>query len=78
VEVRSINVGPDVGRDEHLEHALQEHYFLKQAVNLWQGPKFPGYCSIIERVSSFENWEWPETKPAPVSLAEVGFFTTVS
>jgi hypothetical protein len=74
VEVRSIDVRHDVGRNEHLEHALQEHYVLKQAVNLWQGPKYPGYCSIIKRVRSFDNWDWPETKPTPVSLAGAGLF----
>jgi hypothetical protein len=50
VEVRSIDVELD------LEHALQEHYVLKQSLNLWQGPKYPGYCSIIEHIRSFENW----------------------
>jgi hypothetical protein len=78
VEVCFIDVGLDVGRNEHFEHALQEHCVLKQAVNLWQGPKYPGYSSIIERVQLFENWNWPETKPTPVSLAEEGFFTTMS
>jgi hypothetical protein len=73
-EIRSVNVGSDDGRDEHLEHALKEHCVLKQAINLWQGPKYPGYFSIIERVRSFQNWDWPETKPAPIYLGEAGFF----
>jgi hypothetical protein len=76
VEVRSIDVGLDVGRNEHLEHALQEHYVLKQ-VNLWQGPKYTGCCSIIKCVQSFDNWDWPESKPTPVFLAEAEIFTMV-
>jgi len=47
---------------------------MKQAVNLWQGPKYPAYCSLIERVRSFENIDWPETNPTPVKLADSGFF----
>jgi hypothetical protein len=69
VKVRSI----DVGGNKQLDHTLQDHYVLKQAVNLRQGPKYPVYCWIIERTRSFENWNWPKTNPTPVSLAKAGF-----
>jgi len=39
--VCSVGVGPDRHGNEYLNRALQEHYALKQAVNLWQGPKIP-------------------------------------
>ena len=29
---------------------------------------------LIDPVRSFENIDWPETNPTPVSLAESGFF----
>ena len=69
-----VDVGPDRHGNKFLNCALQKHYVLKQAVNLWQGPKYPAYCSLIDRVRSFENVDWPETSPTPVSLAEAGFF----
>jgi len=72
--VCSVDLGPDRYGNECLNRTLQEHYVLKQAVNLWQGPKYPAYCSLIERVRSFDNVDWPETSPTPVSLAEAGFF----
>jgi len=31
----SVDVGPDRHGNEYLNRALQEHYVLKQAVNLW-------------------------------------------
>jgi hypothetical protein len=55
VEERSIDVGPDLQEKEHLNRALQEHYVLKQAVNIRQGPKYPASCSLIERAQSFES-----------------------
>jgi hypothetical protein len=55
VEVRSIDVGPELEGNKHLNRALQEHYILKQAVNIWQGPKYPAYCSLIERARSFRS-----------------------
>jgi hypothetical protein len=72
--VCSVDVGPDRNGSKYLNRTLQEHYFLKQAVNLRQGPRYPAYCSLIDRVRSFENIHWPETNPTPVSLAESGFF----
>jgi len=72
--VRSVGVGPDNEGNEYLNRVLQEHFVLKQVVNIWQGPKYPAYCSLIDRVRSFENIVWPETSPTPVSLAEARFF----
>jgi len=72
--VRSVDVGPDNEGNEYLNHALQEHYVLKQFVNLWQGPKYPAYCSLIDRVRSFENINWPKTNPTPVLLVRSGVF----
>jgi len=76
--VCSVDVGPDRHGNEYLNRALQEPYVLKQAVILWQGPRYPAYCSLIDRVRSFDNFDWPETIPTPVSLAEAGFCTAVS
>jgi hypothetical protein len=72
--VRSVDVGPDNEGNEYLNRALQEHYVLKESVNLWQGPKYPAYCSLIDRVLSFENINWPETNPTPVLLVGSGVF----
>ena len=72
--VCSFDVGPDREGNEYFNRALQEHYVLKEAVNLWQGPKYPAYCSLIDRVRSFKNINWPETNLTNVSLAEAGFF----
>ena len=74
VSVQSIDVGPDTVGNEYLNRTLQEHFVLKQVVNIWQGPKYPTYCSLIDRVRSFENVVWPETSPTHVSLAEAGFY----
>jgi len=48
--VSSLDVGPDREGNEHLDRALQEHYTMKQAINLWQGPRYPDYHSLIDRV----------------------------
>ena len=72
--VLSVYVGPGTVGKEYLNRALQKHFVLKQVVNIWQGPKYPAYCSLIDRVRSFENIYWPETGPTPVSLAESGLF----
>ena len=72
--VLSVYVGPGTVGKEYLNRALQEHFVLKQVVNIWQGPKHSEYCALIDRVRSFENVVWPETSPTPVSLAEAGFF----
>jgi len=75
--VYSVDVGPNRHGKEYLNRMLQEHYVLKKAVNLWQGPSYPTYCSLIDRVRSLENIDWPETNAAPLSLAESGFFMIV-
>jgi len=72
--VCSVDVGPDRHGNEYLNRVVQDHYVLKQAVNLWQGSRNPAYCSLIDRVRTFEIIDWPETNPTPVSLAEAGFF----
>jgi hypothetical protein len=72
--VRSVVLGPENEGNEYLNRALQEHFILKQVVNIWQDPKYPAYCSPIDRVRSFENIDWPKTGATPVSLAESGFF----
>jgi len=37
-------------------------------------PRYLDYNSLIERVRSFENVDWPEHNPSPVAMAEAGFF----
>jgi len=76
--IRSVDVGPDNEGNEYLNRALQEHFVLKQIVNIWQVPRYPAYCALIDRVRSFENVIWPETVPPPVSFVEAGFSRTVS
>jgi len=72
--VCSVDAGPDKHGNEYLNRTLHEHYVLKHAVNLWQGRRYPAYCSLIDRVRFFENIDWPKTNPAPVSLPVSGFF----
>jgi len=67
-------VGPDIVGYAHLNRQLQEHFVLKEVLNIWQGPKHPEYCGLIDRVHSFKHVVWPETSPTRVSLAEAGFF----
>jgi hypothetical protein len=62
-EVLSIDVEPDLKGNEHLDRRLQENFVLKQAVNLWQGPKNPATCSLAERIIYFESCKWSATKP---------------
>jgi len=69
-----VDVGADNEGNEYLNSALQEHFVLKQVVNIRQGPKYPAYCLLIHRVRSFENIVWPETSPTAILLAEAGFF----
>jgi hypothetical protein len=57
-KVRSVDVGPDLkgvlSIDEepdlkgnmYLGRSLQENFVVKQAIKLWQGPKYPAYCSL--------------------------------
>jgi len=77
VWVCSVDVAPDTHGNEYLNRALLEHYVLKQAVNLLLGPKYPTYCSLIDRERSFDNIDWAQTSPTPVSLAEAGFSALV-
>jgi len=60
--------------NEKLKRQLDEHYALKQAINIWHGPQNPAFKSLIARAKSFEGADWPETRPTPISLAEAGFF----
>jgi hypothetical protein len=55
---RSNDVGPDREWNFNLTRALQDHYITKQAINLWEGPKYPDYNLLIESVCSFENVNW--------------------
>jgi hypothetical protein len=71
---RPEDVEPDMQANAQLHRQLQEHFVTKQAINIWAGPKYPNYNTLIERVKSFENSGWPEINPSPVSLAEAGFF----
>ena len=57
-----------------LKRQLDERYAVKQAINIWHGPQNPAFNSLIARVKSFEDADWPETYPTPISLADVGFF----
>jgi len=72
--VLSVDVGPDTVGNAHLNRQLQENFVLKQVVNIWQRPKHPEYCGLIDPVHSFKHVVWPETSPTPASLAEAGFF----
>jgi hypothetical protein len=60
--------------DTKLNRQLQEHYALKQAINIFSMPRHPSYNSLIVLTRSFEYADWPEANPSPVSLAEAGFF----
>jgi hypothetical protein len=57
-----------------LTRQLHEHYARKQAINLCPGPQYPACNSLNARVKSFEDADWPEINPTPVSMAEAGFF----
>ena len=43
-----LDVGPDNEGNEDLNRALQEDFVLKQVVNIWEGPKYTAYCSLID------------------------------
>jgi len=74
-DVVYTDIGPDSSyMKAKLKRQLDEHYAIKQATNIWHGPQNPGFTSIIARVKSFEDADWPETYPTPISLAEAGFF----
>jgi len=38
--VCSVDAGSDRHENEYLNRVLEEHYVLKKAVNLWQGPRY--------------------------------------
>jgi hypothetical protein len=61
-----------------LKRQLDEHYAAKEAISIWHGPQNPAFTSLIARVKSFEDADWPETYSTPISLAEAGFSTTVN
>jgi hypothetical protein len=60
--------------DAKLTRQLQEHYALKQAINISSRPHHPAYNTLITRTRSYEHADWPETNPSPVSMAEAGSF----
>jgi hypothetical protein len=70
----STDIGPDNCMNAKLTRQLQEHYALKQAINIFPRPHNPSHRSLITRTRSFEHADWTETNPSPVSLAEDGFF----
>jgi hypothetical protein len=74
IPVVSNDIGPHKWMDTKLNRQLHEHYALKQAINIFPMPQHPSYNSLIVRTRFFENADWPETNPSPVSLAEAGFF----
>jgi hypothetical protein len=57
-----------------LTSQLQEHYALKQAINIFPRPHHPSYNTLLTRTRSNEHADWPETNPSPVSMTEAGFF----
>jgi hypothetical protein len=73
VEAGSTDIGPD-SINHKLSRQLLEYYARKQAINFWPGPRHPTFNSLIARVHSFEDVDWPETNPPPISMAEAGFF----
>ena len=74
-DVVSTDIDPDNSyMNAKLKRQLGEHYAVKQAINIWHGPQNPAFTSHIARVKSFEDADWPETYPTPISLAEAGFF----
>jgi hypothetical protein len=75
IPVVSNDIGPDnKWMDTKHNRQLQEHYALKQAINIFPMPHHSSYNSLIVRTRSFENANWPETNLSPMSLAEAGFF----
>jgi len=71
----SEDIGPDNSyMNAKLKRQLDEHYAVKQAINIWHGPQNPAFTLLIARVKSFEDADWPEIYPTPISLAEAGFF----
>jgi len=70
-DVVSTDIVPDNSyMNTKLKRQLDEHYAVKQVINIWQGPQNPAFTSIIARVKPFEDADWPETYPTPISLAE--------
>ena len=74
-DVVSTDIGPENSyMNVKLKRQLDEHYATKQAINIWHGPQNPGFTSLIARIKSCEDADWPETYPTTISLAEAGFF----
>jgi hypothetical protein len=73
IPVVSCDIGPDKWMNTKLNRQLQEHYALNKQ-SMFSMPRQPSYNSLTVRTRSFENVDWPETNPSPVSLAEAGFF----
>jgi hypothetical protein len=71
----SSDIGPDNNcMDSKFTRQVQEHYALKQAINIFPRPHHPAYNTLITRTRSFEHADWSETNPSRVSMAEAGFF----
>jgi hypothetical protein len=73
IQAGSPDICPDT-MNPTLSRQLLEHYARKQAINFWPGPRHPTFNSHIARVKSFEDVDWPETNPSPLSMAEAGLF----
>jgi hypothetical protein len=70
-----ITVFSDIGPDNNcidgkLTRQLQEHYALKQEINIFPRPHHPSYNTLTTRTRSYENADWPETYPLHISMAE--------
>jgi hypothetical protein len=60
----STDIGPDSNcMNAKLTRQIQEHYALKQAINIFPRPHRPAYNTLITRTRSFEHADWPETNP---------------
>jgi hypothetical protein len=56
IPVVSRDIGPENNwMDAKLTRQLQEHYVLKQAINIFPMPNRPSYNSLIARSRSFEH-----------------------
>jgi hypothetical protein len=68
----SEDIGPgDELHNLHFEHL--EYLAIKNATEIWEGPRHPAYNSAAARLRSFTNWP-KETNPSPVSLSLAGFY----
>jgi hypothetical protein len=53
---------------------LCEHFAVKRAINLWQGPRHTGYNSLDQRIKSYRDKWSADSKSTPTALSEAGFF----